>query len=523
MNQKNLRLQKFFRIEARGTSIINEVKAGISVAFISMFVILSSTQMILKATGFSDNKMLVPLISVTLLFSAILTIFGGFYTKLPLLFISTVGFNLFITNQVISALSLDWGIGLGIIFIESILFIILSFTKLPEIFFTQLPDFLKKALPMAIGGMFVFFSIIAAKIITFQGTNNISTVTFRSPLFIIFAIGITVTYFLIKEKASFAYLQGFLMTLLLGMIIPNFAEGTAFYLPLILIIVAFIGWMLLYSILVDKHNKKSLEISLWIIILGLLVIVVFNTPADPIIAKPLHLFNKLGVFGFPHLKDATAVIGYPIFNISNVFKTLPKLIIPILSLLTVHWISYYGFVETMNTYLHFKKVEQDKYFIKKAYTIEGAMGILGSSSGTGFFSSSLGSIISLLVGGKTALTSLFSGLTFLIFLFLIPILSLSFVAVAFAPIFFILGIKLIIDFLPSISEDKFSWMPILITLIVGTLTMNIFLAFIIGLLGYFYSKITSGKLNEITGTTWYLLFILVIWSFLSFSIPFLVL
>ena len=135
MSQKNLRLQKFFRIEARGTTVSKEIKTGISVAFISMFITLSSIQLILKATGASENQLLIPLISIALLFSAILTIFGGLYTKLPLLFLTTIGFNFFIGNQVISALSLDWGIGLGIIFIESILFAILAFTKLPDHFF----------------------------------------------------------------------------------------------------------------------------------------------------------------------------------------------------------------------------------------------------------------------------------------------------------------------------------------------------------------------------------------------------
>jgi AGZA family xanthine/uracil permease-like MFS transporter len=510
-------------MEARGTTLSKEVKTGISVAFVSMFITLSSVQLILKATGASENQLLIPLISIALLFSAVLTIFGGLYTKLPLLVLTTIGFNFFITNQVISALSLDWGIGLGIIFIESIVFAILAFTKLPDHFFSQLPEYLKKAAPMTIGGILVFFSLLASKIISFKGTISVSSVTFRSPLLILFAIGFTATYFLVKEKASFAILQGFLLTLFLGMIIPNFAEGTAFYLPVILIGVAFIVWMLIYSVLVDKHNKKSLEVSLWVIMVGLLVIVILNTPADPIIAKPMHLFGKLGVFGLPNFKEATAIIGYPIFNLGNVFKSFPKLIIPILSLLSVHWITYYSFIEILNGYMHFKKTDQEKYFDKKAFAAEGAMGLLGSASGTGFFSSSLGSIFSLLLGGKTALVSVISGLVFILFLFFIPLFTSSFVSIAFAPILFLFGMKLIVDFLPTSFEEKENWIPILVTLLIGILTMNILSAFISGLIAYLFIKASNSKLNEITATTWFLVFILFVWSFIRISIPFITL
>jgi xanthine/uracil/vitamin C permease (AzgA family) len=523
MNQKILKLQKFFRVEARGSTVGSEVKVGISVAFLSMFVVLNSVQLILKASGANENQLLIPLISIALLFSALLTIFGGIYTRLPLLFLSTIGFNFFVVNKVISALSLDWGIGLGVIVIESFLFILLAFTKLPTGFFSELPEYIKKAAPMTIGGILIFFSLLSAKVITFKGSSELSTLTFRSGPLILFAIGLTVTYFLVKEKASFAILQGFFLTLLLGMIIPTFAQGLAFYLPVILLSVAFILWMLLYSILVDKHNKKSFEVSLWVIMVGLLVIVIFHFPMDPIIAKPLHWFGKLGLFGLPQFKEATAIIGYPIFNLKGVFNQFPKLIVPILSLLSVHWIAYYSFVEVLNGYMHFKKHEQELYFDKKAVATEGAIGLLGSASGTGFFSGSLGSIFSLLLGGKTAIVSVVSGITFLVFLFLIPLFSKSFVSIAFAPALFYFGIKLIVDFIPLSMGEKSNWIPILVCLVIGTLTMSIYSAFLVSLISYIYLKIAEGKLNEISNLTWILVFLFFVWSFVRIPFPYIVL
>lgn len=523
MSKFNLTMQKFFRIDARKTSLANEVKNGLTTAFISMFVILSSTRLILQSSGYSENQLLLPLISIVLLFSALTTLFGSIYSKLPLIFISTIGFNVLITERIIAALSLPWGVGLGIIVIESILFSLLSFTNIPFLFFNQLPSFFKKAAPLTIGGMLIFFSLLAAKIISFKGTSEIVPLTFRSSPLILFSIGTVSTYFLIKEKASLAYLQGFLLTLLLGMIIPNFAQGTAFYLPIISLGVVLTAWMLLYSILVDKHCKKSLEISLWVVLVILFVIVIFNNPSDPIIAKPMHLFGKLGIFSFPVLKDSTAIIGLPIFSLVDVFKNISKLIVPIFTLLIIHWLTYYSFLESMNHYLSFKKNDQEIYFNKKAFLTEGSMSLFGSVSGAGFFSSSIGSLFSILIGCKTAFSSIITSFVFVIFLFIIPGITTSFTTITFAPVLFLMGFKLINSFLPSSLEEKEVWVPILAMLLIGTLTMSIYTAFFSGLVAYLFIKTSSGKLNEISSFSWVLFFTLFFWSFFRISNPFLVL
>ena len=521
MNEFNLKMQKFFRIDARKTCPSNEIKIGITTAFISMFVILSSVRLILKSSGYSENQLLIPLITIALLFSAITTFFGSIYSKLPLVFISTIGFNFVITDRIIGALSLDWGVGLGVVVIESILFCILSFTKIPFLFFSQLPAFLKKAAPLTIGGILIFFSLLSAKVISFKGAFEVTSLTFRSSPLILFSIGVIATYFLIKEKASLAYLQGFLLILLLGMIIPNFAQGTAFYLPIILLGVTFTAWMLLYSVLVDKYNKKSLEISLWLVMIVLLIIVFFNNPADPIIAKPMQWFGKLGIFSLPQFKEASSIIGLPIVSLLEVFKNLQKLVIPIITLLVVHWLTYYSLIETMNHFLSFKKHDQVDYFNKKATLTEGTMTLLGSVSGAGFYSSSLGSLFSILIGAKTALSSFVSSIFFLLFLFIIPGFSISFVTIVFAPILFLLGFKLVVEFFPSL-EEKEIWLPLIAMLLVGTIFMNLYSAFFSGLVSYLFIKTSTGKVNEITSFTWILIFVLFFWSFFRISIPFIV-
>jgi xanthine/uracil/vitamin C permease (AzgA family) len=101
--------------------------------------------------------------------------------------------------------------------------------------------------------------------------------------------------------------------------------------------------------------------------------------------------------------------------------------------------------------------------------------------------------------------------------------SKSFVSIAFAPALFYFGIKLIVDFIPLSMGEKSNWIPILVCLVIGTLTMSIYSAFLVSLISYIYLKIAEGKLNEISNLTWILVFLFFVWSFVRIPFPYIVL
>jgi len=526
MVQKSTWIQRFFRFEARNTDTASECKAGITAAVISMFALLGSMQIILKAVGLTENQLLIPLISITLVFSALITIGAGIFTRLPLLFLSTIGFNTFIAVNVIQGLSLDWGVGLAIVAVESILFILLSFTKLPNLFFRELPDYFKKAAPMAIGAILIFFALLAGKMVSFKVPNEVVAWSIRLPEVLLFASGFIITYFLLKEKASFSYMQGFLLTILLGMFIPkalpeNFSTASiTFWAPFWLLVGFCIVWMMTYAWFVDKHNKKALELSLWIVMTVMVIcLFAFFTNAESIIPKPLKLVGSAGIFDLPSFKYLNGIVGYPIYNLGGFFKSITKLWIPILSLLAVHWMSYMALLATINGYIHFRKNETSQYFQKRTVMAEGAFSLLGSVSGTGFVSSLYGTLFAVLSGARTGFSSIISGCMFLVFLFLIPLMSKTFLPYTMAPVLAVFGFKLILDFMPTEAVEKVNWIPLFMTILIAMITMNLYQGISAGLLSYVIVKASHKDGTKISTLTWVLVCLFLVWSFFRISIP----
>lgn len=524
MAQKNAWIQKFFRFEARNTDMTTECKAGITAAIISMFALLGSMQIIMKVTGMGEGQILIPLITITLLFSALLTIGAGIYSRLPLLFISTIGFNTFISVNIVQGISKDWGLALAIITVESLIFIILAFTKIPNLFFKDMPEYFKKAAPMAMGGILVFYALIAGKVVHFQG-SEVTAWTLRIPEVLLFSFGFIATYFLVKEKSGFSYVQGFLLTLLTGMFIPKAlpenltTAAVSFWAPFWIIVGFLIAWMMIYAYFVDKHSKKALENSIWIILFLMLIALVFYTNPEAIISKPLKLTTNSGIFGLPSFKNITGIVGYPIYNLKAFFKEFPKFFVPLLSLLVVHWMSYMALLAIINGYVHIRKADTKAHFEKKAVISEGTFGLLGSASGTGFISSLYGTIFSVLAGAKTGFSSIISGLMFLVFLFLIPLINKTFLPYTVAPVIAVFGFRLILDFLPTTLEKKIDWIPVLVTLIIGMASMNLFHGISGGLLAFVIVKASHKELKEISTLTWVLVCLFIVWSFFRIVIP----
>lgn len=513
-------LENWFRLHIRGTTVTNELIASIGTILISIFSMIATANLISKSI--TDGSQLLPtLLTLAFLVSGILSIIAGFVSKLPLVFIGSLGINQFISVNVINALSLDWGYGFAILILENIIWIALSFTRFPIWCTEQLPAQFRHLALVSLGGIFFVFGLFSGKVVQFNASQEVISYTLRSTETLIFFVVFLITFILHQLKVKAAYIYGFLLALFLGMYIPRvpdrvFNQGYFWILVLMLVI-----WMIVYATLVDYRKKNALDISMIVLLVGLMVGLIWTRNPGAIIPLPNNWLGQSGFIGRPRFQYLGTILGYPIFSFPSMFKEFGKLIRPLLSLFLVHWITFIGFMEVLPEYITFRKKDQENYFKKYTFFQEGIMGLVGNHSGTGMNSSLYGSVIAWVNGAKTGLSSVLTGIGFLGLLVFIPFLKTSFTAFSIAPVMAVIGTQLMMKVFHIYTEDKNIWISVLIALLIGGITLNFYQGVLAGLVTYAVEKLVHGKTSEISTFYWVLLAIALVFSFIRVNIPYL--
>ena len=153
-------LEKLFGFNRNNTNVRTEVTAGIT-TFLTMAYILAVNPNILSETGMDKGA----LFTTTVLMSALPTIFMGLYAKLPLALAPGMGLNAFFAYTVCMIMGYSWQFALTAVFLEGIVFILLTVTNLREKIVEVLPDTLKNAISAGIGLYIAFIGLKSAGII----------------------------------------------------------------------------------------------------------------------------------------------------------------------------------------------------------------------------------------------------------------------------------------------------------------------------------------------------------------------
>lgn len=514
--------EKLFTHENSKTTLLPEIYAGISGALIVIFAIISSSRLITTMLGVDINQYMGAVIAISILLSSVLCILGGIYSKLPVIFSNSLSYTSFISVSIVSALALDWKVAMGVIIFEGLLFIILCFTPFFKIMFKNIPSFFEIAALVTLGGILILFSLISGKFISFKGTSELFSLTLRSPESFLFIISIIIIFILYYSKVKGFILYGLALTLLIGMFLP---KVPGLYAPYIILIGLFVGWILLYAVLIDARKRNALEISLLSLIISMIIILIFYKNPESIIVPPSRIIGENGIFAFPQIKLASEIISKPILSFGQVFSNIKSLYIPILSLLFTHIITFYAILKSILVFSQENHSEREIQSTQKRSTIlDGCSNFISGSFGVGANSLNFGSLAAISAGGKTGLTSLFAAITFLISLFMLPLFALPIFSYVVAPALFVIGIVLIIKSvdLQHIQKNNFEdILPIILCFIVGTLTLNIVQGILAGIMFYVIIKLIEKKYYQINTFTWVLVIISLIFSFYRINIPFL--
>jgi len=204
-------VEQLFKLKQHGTTVRTEIMAGIT-TFMTMAYILAVNPGILSATGMPAGGVF----TATALASMIATLLMAFMANLPIALAPGMGLNAFFAFTVVLTKGYSWQLALTAVFVEGIIFILMSFFNIREAIVKSIPQNIKNAVSVGIGLFIAFIGLQNAGIIANNDATLVSLgdVTKGAPLVAI--IGLVVSGVLLAFKVKGALLIGIVATTIIG-------------------------------------------------------------------------------------------------------------------------------------------------------------------------------------------------------------------------------------------------------------------------------------------------------------------
>lgn len=247
-------LEKLFKLNENKTNLKTEVLAGIT-TFMTMAYILAVNPSILAAAGMDQGAVF----TATAIASMLGTLCMALFANYPFALAPAMGLNAYFAYTVVLGMGYSWQTALTAVFVEGIVFIILSITNVREAIFNAIPKNLKAAVSVGIGLFIAFIGLQNANIVvggatlvelfSIDGYNlvNGTAAGFHDVgiTVLLAIIGVIITAILVVKNVKGNILWGILITWILGMLcqlvglyvpnpevgfytlFPNFSNGLA--------------------------------------------------------------------------------------------------------------------------------------------------------------------------------------------------------------------------------------------------------------------------------------------------------
>ena len=219
-------LKKLFGFNPIEHNVRTEVMAGIT-TFLTMAYILAVNPNILGETGMDKGA----LFTTTVLMAALPTIFMALYAKLPLALAPGMGLNAFFAYTVCAVMGYTWQFALTAVFLEGLVFLLLTVTNLREKIVDVIPNTLKNAIGAGIGLYIAFIGLKSAGIIVDNPATLVSLGKLSTSNAILALIGIVITSVLLIKNVKGALLWGILITTLIGIPLGETKIDKVFSIP----------------------------------------------------------------------------------------------------------------------------------------------------------------------------------------------------------------------------------------------------------------------------------------------------
>ena len=435
-------LEKLFKLSENKTNVKTEVVAGIT-TFMTMAYILAVNPSILSATGMDPTAVLL----ATALASFIGTAAMALMANLPFALSAGMGLNAYMAYTVCLGMGYPWQVALLAVFVEGLIFVVLSLTNIREAIFNAIPLSLKRGVSVGIGLFIAFIGLQNAGLCV-GGATLVELVDFRENFTstgisaLLCVVGVLVTAVLHIRKVKGSILIGIVATWVLGML----CQLAGLYVP----------------------NPELKCYSL------------FPTMAWTDFSKLGETFGQCFRVDFSVVKPLEFVVVIFAFLFVDIFDTLGTLI------------GVSTKADMLDDQGRLPKIKP-ALLADSIGTTAGA--ILGTSTVTTFVESASG----VAVGGRTGLTALVTGLLFLVSMFFAPIFT-AIPSFATAPALIMVGFLMF----SGITELKFDddklteTIPAYLAILAMPLFYSISEGISVGIISYVVLNVVTGKAKKVT-------------------------
>jgi AGZA family xanthine/uracil permease-like MFS transporter len=448
------RLDRFFEISARGSTLPTELRGGV-VTFIAMAYIIVLNPIILSDTPDVEGNALgfAQVSAVTSLAAGVMTIAFGVIARLPFAFAAGLGINSFLASSIVG--DLTWPEAMGLVVINGLIIVALAVTGLRRLIFDAVPMPLKLAITAGIGLFILFIGLVDAGFVGATGfpspplgLGDVGAGSITTVPTVIFVLTLLVTGILVARKVR----GGILIGLIAGTIVAVVVEAI---------------WHLGPA---GDDNPGGWGLS------------VPTLSGSPFAVPDLSLVGDVSLDSFGRIGILAAIM-------------------------LVFTLVFTNFFDAMGTFTGLSKqaglADEHGNFprLQSSLVVEGAGAVVGgavsASSNTAFIESGAG----IGEGARTGLASLVTGGLFLAAMFLTPLAAIVPTEVAAAALV-IVGAMMASN-LKEIDYSDFSvTLPVILTVTVMPLSYSIANGIGVGFISWVVVRSASGKAREISPLLW---------------------
>ena len=434
-------LEKWFKLKENNTNIKTEVVAGVT-TFMTMAYMLAVNPSILSASGMDSNAILM----ATALASFIGTLAMAFLANYPFALAPGLGLNAYFAYTVCGVMGYSWQVALLAVFVEGLIFIVLSVTNVREAIFNAIPMQLKKGVSVGIGLFIAFIGFQNAGIVVNSDSTLVTVIDFTADFrtagisALLAIIGTFIIVILHIKKVRGSILIGIFATWILGIL----CQLTGLY-----TVAPDAGY---YSLLPSWSSFSVTSLGL--------------------------TFGQCFKADFGAVKITDFIVIILAFLFVDIFDTLGTLI---------------GCANKANMLDKAGRLPRIKQALLADAIATSAGAVLGTSTTTTFVESSSG----VAEGGRTGLASVVTGFLFLLAIFFAPIFT-AIPGFATAPALLFVGFLMITAVTQIDFDDLTEAVPAYLCLLAMPLLYSISEGIAVGVISYVIINAVCGKAKKIT-------------------------
>lgn len=434
-------IEKLFKLKENNTDVRTEVIGGIT-TFMTMAYILAVNPSMLSAAGMDATAVLM----ATCLASFVGTVAMALMANYPFALAPGMGLNAYFAFTVCGAYGYDWRVALLAVFVEGIIFIILSLTNVREAIFNAIPSGLKKGVSAGIGLFIAFVGLQGAHVIVNSDSTLTTYVSFASEF----------------HTLGICALLAIIGTLLIAVLYTKNVKGSI----LIGIIVTWILGMICQAVGIYKVDVENGFYSL------------YPTFAITDFSAISKTFGQCFVGDFSNVSIANFVVVLLAFLFVDMFDTIGTLV---------------GVATKADMLDKDEKLPNIKQALLADAIATSAGAVLGTSTTTTFVESSAG----VGAGARTGLASMVTGLLFLIAIFFAPIFT-AIPGFATAPALIFVGFLMVSSIIKVDFDDLSDAIPAYLCMLAMPLAYSISEGIAIGVISYVVVNVCCGKAKKVT-------------------------